>query len=554
MAAREWVPHPDPSTIVVPGLDPNAPVTEQLELMDQLITLRLQNVDAIFADIHSIIIGQLLPSIKRYSMNTQPTREAAHYWKTFFEIAANVKVPMPGGEPSVPEEEQHTAPSDGDSSHHTEEKTHESHDQASFSSDRTPANYSFDPVLSSTPAHGAPVDSTTTSSTSSDVSFPAFLGPGGEKLLDINLSLPSAGGAPRPSSIPASDQSYGSSSITSITSKGKGKLADITSSSSISNVFSNTPSPKKAKAITPKRPPLPPNPFMSSTVKAPWDGIVDLAHYSSATSDSSISFGLSPELKMKYFSTPQYKLMRSTTEEAVAIRMAETKARLPSESSQDESLPPPPTPMSAAKRAKQLREIRERHSVASGGWYRSNLLRDDDDGGGGGEFYDDDSSLESDDYASTSAPPRPSYGGGVDDNDLDSDSDSDFEFDGNESGNLPAAQHSYSNSDSGSSDHNKNDGDNGGDNSAQVSLPPRPIIDDDTSQVVFDHTATGPTETIFGVRPGIQISAAQFERNLGKALNARMLPNVNPLDSPTPGMAAPGRRPSGPSNPRNARG
>ena len=489
---------------------------------------------------------------------------------------------MPGGEPSVTDEELETTPSEHSgerhSSHRTEEQVHENPSETSFVSDRTPANYSFDPVLSSTPAGAlrdtTPMDSVTASNASADMSFPSFTGSSGEKLFDINLSLPDNSGEP-PSSASGPSESYAYPSTTSHTAmKIKGKAAETTNSLSISNIFPSSPSPKKSKssrkselrlnvlrqnlrqAITPNRPPLPPNPFQSSSAKVPWDGIVDLAHYSSTTSDSSISFGLSPELKMKYFSTPQYKLMRSTTEEAVAIRMAETKARLPSESSQDGSLPLPPTPMSAAKRAQQLREIRDRHSKISGGRYRSNLLRDDDGGGEGGEFFDDDSSLDSDDYASTSVPHRPSYGGGMND-DLDSDSDSDFAFDGNESGIAPPTHHSYSNSDSGSSsDHKEDDGDEDEDDgSAQRHVQPRQGVDDDTSQVSFDHTATGPTETIFGARPGVQISAAQFERNLGKPLNARLLPSLNTLDSPTPGVGvatATGRRPKEPSNPRKA--
>lgn len=36
------VPNPDPSTIVVPGLDVNAPAGDQIEYIDQRITQKLQ--------------------------------------------------------------------------------------------------------------------------------------------------------------------------------------------------------------------------------------------------------------------------------------------------------------------------------------------------------------------------------------------------------------------------------------------------------------------------------------------------------------------------------
>jgi hypothetical protein len=40
--ARAWTPNPDPSTIVIPGLDTTAPISAQLEYVEQMITLRMQ--------------------------------------------------------------------------------------------------------------------------------------------------------------------------------------------------------------------------------------------------------------------------------------------------------------------------------------------------------------------------------------------------------------------------------------------------------------------------------------------------------------------------------
>jgi hypothetical protein len=37
-----WRPNPDPSSIHVPGLDTNASVIDQIEQMEQLITIKLQ--------------------------------------------------------------------------------------------------------------------------------------------------------------------------------------------------------------------------------------------------------------------------------------------------------------------------------------------------------------------------------------------------------------------------------------------------------------------------------------------------------------------------------
>lgn len=37
-----WAPNPDPASIHVPGLDTNASVLDQIEQMEQLITIKLQ--------------------------------------------------------------------------------------------------------------------------------------------------------------------------------------------------------------------------------------------------------------------------------------------------------------------------------------------------------------------------------------------------------------------------------------------------------------------------------------------------------------------------------
>jgi len=37
-----WTPAADPASIVVPGLDTNAPVNDQIDQIEQLITIKLQ--------------------------------------------------------------------------------------------------------------------------------------------------------------------------------------------------------------------------------------------------------------------------------------------------------------------------------------------------------------------------------------------------------------------------------------------------------------------------------------------------------------------------------
>ncbi|KIR70115.1 hypothetical protein I310_06099 [Cryptococcus deuterogattii CA1014] len=61
----------------IPGVDPNAPISAQMERIDQLNTLLLQDIDANFARFHQIITSKVLPQIKRYAISSEPTRESA---------------------------------------------------------------------------------------------------------------------------------------------------------------------------------------------------------------------------------------------------------------------------------------------------------------------------------------------------------------------------------------------------------------------------------------------------------------------------------------------
>lgn len=61
----------------IPGVDPNAPISAQMERIDQLNTLLLQDIDANFARFHQIVTSKVLPQIKRYAISSEPTRESA---------------------------------------------------------------------------------------------------------------------------------------------------------------------------------------------------------------------------------------------------------------------------------------------------------------------------------------------------------------------------------------------------------------------------------------------------------------------------------------------
>ncbi|KAF7302451.1 hypothetical protein HMN09_00879200 [Mycena chlorophos] len=88
-----WQPNPDPSSIAVPGLDTEAPVLDQIEQIEQLITLKLQGIDENFSKIHNVLTNRILPSVRRYAVATKPVRESANFWISFYEKAAQIRIP-----------------------------------------------------------------------------------------------------------------------------------------------------------------------------------------------------------------------------------------------------------------------------------------------------------------------------------------------------------------------------------------------------------------------------------------------------------------------------
>ncbi|KAJ7147995.1 DASH complex subunit Ask1-domain-containing protein [Mycena filopes] len=70
-----------------------APLLDQIEQMEQLITIKLQNVDENFAKIHSIPANKILPAVMRYAVGTKPVKEAANFWVSFYEQAAQIRIP-----------------------------------------------------------------------------------------------------------------------------------------------------------------------------------------------------------------------------------------------------------------------------------------------------------------------------------------------------------------------------------------------------------------------------------------------------------------------------
>lgn len=73
-----------PPFFAIPGVDPASPLPTQMEQIDQLNTLCLQEIDANFARFHQVVTTRILPSIKKYAIASEPTRDAATFWNNFY--------------------------------------------------------------------------------------------------------------------------------------------------------------------------------------------------------------------------------------------------------------------------------------------------------------------------------------------------------------------------------------------------------------------------------------------------------------------------------------
>lgn len=64
----------------------------ELERLEQEITLTLQSIDKSFAKSHKIINDKLTPIVKKYHQNSKQIWTGVNFWKTFLEASANVEL------------------------------------------------------------------------------------------------------------------------------------------------------------------------------------------------------------------------------------------------------------------------------------------------------------------------------------------------------------------------------------------------------------------------------------------------------------------------------
>ncbi|KAI3533766.1 Spc97/Spc98 family protein [Colletotrichum filicis] len=70
----------------------NLTLTEELEKLEQSITLTLQEIDHNFSKAHRIVTTNILPIVEQYGEHSRNVWDASKFWKQFFEASANVSL------------------------------------------------------------------------------------------------------------------------------------------------------------------------------------------------------------------------------------------------------------------------------------------------------------------------------------------------------------------------------------------------------------------------------------------------------------------------------
>lgn len=113
-------------------------LTEELEKLEQSITLTLQEIDHNFSRAHRIVTSSILPIIEQYAEHSNAVWEGSKFWKQFFEASANVSLSgveeREGDEEDVsysqsPEDASAYTSQPGDDTVRTDGQEHESYDQ-----------------------------------------------------------------------------------------------------------------------------------------------------------------------------------------------------------------------------------------------------------------------------------------------------------------------------------------------------------------------------------------------------------------------------------------
>ncbi|KAF3491944.1 uncharacterized protein GIQ15_01461 [Arthroderma uncinatum] len=144
-----------------PTLQRNLTLTEELEKLEQSITLTLQEIDSNFNRAHRIVTSSIIPIVEQYAENSKDVWEASKFWKQFFEASANVS--LSGYEEQPPSEAGQDTTVNADTTTTCDSTYQESESYATPSSEHIKLEHKIkdedDPDLSTlslSPSHSTP--------------------------------------------------------------------------------------------------------------------------------------------------------------------------------------------------------------------------------------------------------------------------------------------------------------------------------------------------------------------------------------------------------------
>ncbi len=94
-------------------------LTEELEKLEQSITLTLQEIDHNFSRAHRIVTSSILPIVEQYAEHSRDVWEGSKFWKQFFESSANVSLSGYEEQPSTYGTSDETVTEESSASTHT---------------------------------------------------------------------------------------------------------------------------------------------------------------------------------------------------------------------------------------------------------------------------------------------------------------------------------------------------------------------------------------------------------------------------------------------------
>ncbi|KAL8677655.1 MAG: hypothetical protein Q9186_005938 [Xanthomendoza sp. 1 TL-2023] len=131
----------------------NLTLTEELEKLEQSITLTLQEIDHNFSRAHRIVTTSILPVVENYAENSKNVWESSKFWKQFFEASANVSLSgyeePPEHDETVTDEATATTPST--SAYASPSQTHDDNDITMTPQSNNQLQDQDDSSLSTTP-------------------------------------------------------------------------------------------------------------------------------------------------------------------------------------------------------------------------------------------------------------------------------------------------------------------------------------------------------------------------------------------------------------------